>query len=353
MKWSDERYVRVYCRNTPDMIAVGWEARSLLWELLRAANRAGEVALGRHGARGLSAVLHVPLDVVERNLPVLLEDGCIRLSEDGTVLGFPNFVDAQESVKSAARRKAEQRERERMSRAEDIGPAQLPSALSRAALPPANGVTEAHAAVTHRHVDVTDRGVSHAGVTDSHEKSRGVTPCRAVPSVPYRAVPPAGAHEAGESREGAEVTGCQDPSPRPESRQVRGRHAFDDDGVGLTDARRGRVAALSAGETLDADEQWARCRAWYEREGKLVASEDAAWETWIRDAVKYAKRDRVNARDRSGGSRSPSEHSGPRTRFREEDLAPMVGGKILTLDERTARPAGDPRPLWATKGGPR
>lgn len=111
MKWDEERYVRVYTRDTPPMLGMGWEARALFWEILRKADRAGALPLGKSGARGLAALTRIPQEVVERALPELLEDGCVEQS--GTTLIVPNYIEAQEASMSPGHRQKESRERRR------------------------------------------------------------------------------------------------------------------------------------------------------------------------------------------------------------------------------------------------
>jgi hypothetical protein len=111
MFWGDERYVRIYTRDTTDLLAMGWEARAVLWEILRKADRSGCIRMGKHGVRGLAVLIHMPPEVVERALPVLLADGCVRANEDELVI--PNFLAAQEAPKSDAERKRLERERKR------------------------------------------------------------------------------------------------------------------------------------------------------------------------------------------------------------------------------------------------
>jgi hypothetical protein len=111
MHWENERYVRIYVRDTVELLALGWEGRALLWEILRKADRAGVVPLGKAGARGLAALTGVPVEVVERVLPILISDGCVEMS--GTNLVVPNFIEAQEASMSSAARQRECRERRR------------------------------------------------------------------------------------------------------------------------------------------------------------------------------------------------------------------------------------------------
>lgn len=110
MRWSDERYVRVYTRDTGEWLALGWEAQALFLFLLRKADRAGLLKTGKLYARALAGLAAMPLDVVARSLPLLLEDGCLRQVEGGFVI--PNYIAAQETRSTDRQRKADQRERD-------------------------------------------------------------------------------------------------------------------------------------------------------------------------------------------------------------------------------------------------
>jgi hypothetical protein len=111
MRWEDERYVRVYTRDTPDWLALGWEAQALFVLALRKVDRAGMLDLGKVGVRGLAALLGMPVEVVERALPILLADGCAAIS--GSIVMIPNFIEAQETPQSDRQRKAESRAKAR------------------------------------------------------------------------------------------------------------------------------------------------------------------------------------------------------------------------------------------------
>jgi hypothetical protein len=109
MRWEDERYIRIFTRDTPTWDALGWEAQALLVLIFRKMDRTGLLALGSSGMRGLSACVRMPADVVERALAVLVEDGV--LSWSGRDLFCKNFMAAQECAKSDALRSKEKRER--------------------------------------------------------------------------------------------------------------------------------------------------------------------------------------------------------------------------------------------------
>lgn len=161
MNWEYERYVKVYTRDTPDWRALGWEARSVFYELMRKVDRAGMVPLGKSGLRGLAALLDFPLEVLERAVPRLTDDGCVVVAAGAVYL--PNYTAAQEARQSDRTRQAASRERQR-SKAEDNKPNNI-------------GV-----------------GMSHA-VTGGHTESPAVTSCHpilAIPAQPSLATPPVG-----------------------------------------------------------------------------------------------------------------------------------------------------------------
>lgn len=145
MNWSDERYVKLYTRDTADWLALSFDAQALLTLLIRKFDRAGVLELGRHGARAVAIAIGHPQhwQRLQPALDELLADGCMFISEDGTKLVLKNYIEAQEAIASDKARQRESRERRR-------------SGVSR-------NVTESHAA---------SRGVT----------SRHSVPCRADPS---------------------------------------------------------------------------------------------------------------------------------------------------------------------------
>lgn len=143
MDWENERYVRVYTRDTIDWVALGWEAQSLFLLLIRKVDRSGVLEVGKHGARGVAGLIGMPVDVVERALAVLTADGCVTIC-DGCLL-MPNFIEAQEAKQSDKQRQKECRDKRRA------------DAKSRNVTRQSRNVTEGH-------------GQSHA-VTDGHTLS--------------------------------------------------------------------------------------------------------------------------------------------------------------------------------------
>ena len=147
MDWENERYVRLYTRSTVDDSVLTWEARALWHELLRKFDRSGVIDLGRHGTKGISALVGIPLEVVAGALDELVEDGRVSLNLDDKRLLAPNFLEAQEAKQSDKLRQARSRESRR--------------AMSQ---------------------NVTDCHDSSHGVTNGHDSSRCVTPSLAEPN---------------------------------------------------------------------------------------------------------------------------------------------------------------------------
>lgn len=170
MRWFDERYVRTYTRDTGDWILLGWEAQALLVLAMRKCDRAGIIDTGSNHARGLSAIVGMPLDVVERALPKLLAGEGAPFVVSGRMLIMRNFIEAQEASQSDAQRAREYRARARDQKiAESI--------------------------ITKRD-DV---------VTRENEPSQTVTPCLSVPSLTDPPKAPQGGPKRKPKSEGSEA----------------------------------------------------------------------------------------------------------------------------------------------------
>lgn len=115
MNWEDESYVRVYTRDTTDWVMLSWEARCVFLHLLRKVDRAGFIYVGKHGLRGIAKMIDGPVDVVERAVPELVEDGCLEIGthDNKRFIGIPNFVEAQSATKSPKQRQREYRAKRR------------------------------------------------------------------------------------------------------------------------------------------------------------------------------------------------------------------------------------------------
>lgn len=153
MRWEDERYVRLYTKDTPSWRMLPWEGRCVLVMLLRAVDRAGVLDLGEDGPEALPVTLMLPEPVCEVGLTALLKRGTVVLN--GTCLVIPNFMAAQDTPQSDRARQRAHRERARAD-----------------ALRPERSVTNR---------DVSDRTPPHCdqasqNVTESHAVTAEVTP---------------------------------------------------------------------------------------------------------------------------------------------------------------------------------
>jgi hypothetical protein len=168
MRWEDERYVRLFTRDTPSWILGPWQARAVLPAVLRKLDRAGILELGDEGLEALAATIQFPIDVVEVGMAWWLKRSTFDLVDGRLVMG--KFLEAQDAPASDAQRAREKRARDR-----DRARATVTS-------------RDAHASpATNRDVTCTERD---ATVTPSHAESHGVTPSCAVPPVPNQPSPP-------------------------------------------------------------------------------------------------------------------------------------------------------------------
>jgi hypothetical protein len=187
MNWGDERYVRLYTRDTADWLALPWQSRAVWPLLLKKADRSGliDVANGPSRVRRISALIALPVEVTEEGLRGLLEDRYgIRETDAGYFM--PNFVEAQEARQSDAQRQRESRARRRAaaelavtkrdSMSRDDQPMNTAPAPEVVAKPVRSRPRALKVAP-----DVTIRDSPSQSVTESHTRSHDVTPCLAVP----------------------------------------------------------------------------------------------------------------------------------------------------------------------------
>jgi hypothetical protein len=155
MDFSNERYVRLYVRDTTSWKLLKWEGQTVWTLLYRKADRSGVISLD-----GLepweAATLHcdLPEEVSKPGMERCLARGWVV--RDGDRLVFPKYIEANETPMSDAQRARESRAKR--------------ASLSQTVTASSQNVTDCHAE-------------SHA-VTPSHTASHGVTLNRAVPAVP-------------------------------------------------------------------------------------------------------------------------------------------------------------------------
>lgn len=148
MRWIDERFVRLYTRDTTTWKLLPWQSKALLPLLLRKLDRTGIVDLGDDGFDGIAALTDMPLELVTAAMPDLLRRRVFVLA--GRELVMPHFIEAQEAVASPKLRAELHRERVK-TRNETLQ-------------------------------SVTKRDDSSRYETDDNAASRGITPIRAEPS---------------------------------------------------------------------------------------------------------------------------------------------------------------------------
>jgi hypothetical protein len=115
MDWPNERYVRVYTRDTTTWKLMDWRGRAVLSLLIRKVDRAGVLDVGHDGVLGLAAVLELPVDIAEAGIAQLTtaRGGLPTVVDTGTAYVLPNYIEAQEAPQSDPQRKRESRARRR------------------------------------------------------------------------------------------------------------------------------------------------------------------------------------------------------------------------------------------------
>jgi hypothetical protein len=93
--YETEQFVKIYTRDTPDFLELPLWSRCLLFELVRKADRAGRIGLGRNGLRGVAVLLRAPFEEIEPHLSRLIADKRIVYDQAEQQLIIPNHVEAQ------------------------------------------------------------------------------------------------------------------------------------------------------------------------------------------------------------------------------------------------------------------
>lgn len=106
MDWKNESWVKLYTRTTAELVAIGWESRALLWELMRVCDRSGHIDTADPDE--IALLCHMPSHVVTACHRVLLGRGIISECDGGLII--TNFHEAQSSRTSAKERQRRSRE---------------------------------------------------------------------------------------------------------------------------------------------------------------------------------------------------------------------------------------------------
>jgi hypothetical protein len=146
MNFDDERFVKIYPRNTTNWKLLGWEGRCVLMMLFREVDRAGCLDI-EGGMDGLALLLDLPPDVTERGFAACVKRGTVV--QNGNLAIIPNFTRAQDARQTDRVRQAESRARRR-----EVAMSQNVTKVART---------------------VTERDEMSHDVTDSHTESHDVT----------------------------------------------------------------------------------------------------------------------------------------------------------------------------------
>lgn len=258
MNWEDERYARLYVRDTVTWKMWDWRARFVLMSMLRKADRSGVIDVGGEGCDGLAAVLEMPVDIVRDGVPQLEARGTLRCTATAFVL--VNFMHAQECRQSDVVRQQLSRERRRTDAMTDVDTRNHSGDKTNGIRPSGDEVSP-------------DPPSPVRNVTDRH--SFLAVPSLAVPSVPER------------RRRAPRVKAAGAAPPRLLSSMDKGWCP--------------RTGEAPAG--LDFNRELQRFRDHYISEGKRKADWNAAWRNWLRRAEEYAVRDAPRG---NGNSKHPA-----------------------------------------------
>jgi hypothetical protein len=292
--WDQERYVRLFTRDTPGWVMGSWQMRALMPNLMRKLDRNGEIDLAGFGVAGLAATVLLPVEVVGPGLESLVAQGTAVI--EGETLRIPNFRAAQDFSASNAERQKAYRERAKHSSSFASPSVSEPSAASNGALSdlPQTGLDELEGHVG-KVAEGGGEGKAEPTVTkvtsvvtavtnrnDRYDRCNTVTP--SVPSVPTN-LP---------TREEAlslplEAQALKVPSRvKPKTR------------CPASDASHEEVAEWASKHKLPlGDPELAKMLDWHRANGKLSGDWGASWRTWKGNASRFSNR--PNGRPLQGG----------------------------------------------------
>jgi len=119
MDFSDESYVRLFVRDTKTWLRLEFEGQCVLMFLLRKLDRAGVLDGIDDPENDVALITKVPLKIVRVGLARLLKLEVFELR--GTCLVMPNYIDAQNAVRTDKARQRDAREKRR-SKARHVTP---------------------------------------------------------------------------------------------------------------------------------------------------------------------------------------------------------------------------------------
>lgn len=146
MDWSDEPWVKLYTRDTATLMAVRWQGRLVLWELMRKVDRAGVLDVEADSDEERDALvaelLRLPHEVCAEGIARLIRYGVVVAQPGHLVLA--NFIEAQEAASSDKQRQRERRAR-RKDRARAAKEGLIPAEPGESVTKRDESVTRGHA----------------------------------------------------------------------------------------------------------------------------------------------------------------------------------------------------------------
>ena len=269
MDWSNERYVRLYTRDTKTWKLLGFEGQAVLSLALRKLDRAG-VLDDVHNAEDLAVMIGGPIEVVEVGLGRIMKHGVLVDTERGLVA--PNFIEAQEAAQSDRQRSKEARGRKR-----------------DRALAPRLSTASTETVTDCDDMRVTERD---ANVTRCHEPSQRVTARHSVPNYaslegsdpsdpdPHLRSDPVDLFPGSRSGDQPVRSGS-----RAKGRPRTVKHQIPDEWV-PSEAHRSEAAQLGVKCELEAQ----KFRDWCQANAKAFADFEAAFRNWIRRSAEFQRR---------------------------------------------------------------
>ena len=110
MNWSEERYVKLFQRDTLTWLGWNWQARCVFPLLLRKVDGAGILEMGNLPPdMAVSMMIGVPAEVCAVALESLFASGCVKPTPRGLII--PNYFKAQTTKASDRIRQIQSRER--------------------------------------------------------------------------------------------------------------------------------------------------------------------------------------------------------------------------------------------------
>ncbi len=162
MKWEDERYVRLFIRDTATWKLLPWQAKAILPLLMRKLDRFGCVQVGSDVPSAVALTTDLPLEIAAVAVPALVELNVICITEGELVMH--DFIQSQEAVASPRLRAELYREKARS----QLRPVTKRDDSVTKRDDPSRNVTTVHRSVTKRDDSVTKRDDPSRNVTTVH-----------------------------------------------------------------------------------------------------------------------------------------------------------------------------------------